>query len=345
MTLDLRDPTTAPRPRLRAFERIGLAVVNDPRDLPFVGLCAEITLGLVPLAALLYVPHLFRWWLAPIYYAIWGLVFLDRYILMLHNTSHRRLFNARFALLNQFIPRVLGPFFGETPDTYFAHHVGMHHVENNLPGDLSSTMPYQRDSLWDFLRYYGRFIAVGIVELTAYFRRLGRRELFRRTLWGELLAWALYGLLAFVDWRATLVVFVVPLFLARFLMMAGNWGQHAFVAASDPGSDYLNSISCINTRYNRRCFNDGYHIGHHVKPTRHWTELPEDLRANVADYARRGALVFDGVDFFQVWLFLMLKRYRALGRRRVHLGDGPAPSLDETVALLRERTRRFAAHP
>ena len=33
----------------------------------------------------------------------------------------------------------------------------MHHVENNLPDDLSSTMRYQRDSFLHFLVYFGRF--------------------------------------------------------------------------------------------------------------------------------------------------------------------------------------------
>ena len=46
--------------------------------------------------------------------------------------------------LNLYIPWLLGPFFGETPETYFVHHVGMHHVEENLEDDLSSTMPYKR---------------------------------------------------------------------------------------------------------------------------------------------------------------------------------------------------------
>ncbi|WP_090601813.1 hypothetical protein [Parapedobacter koreensis] len=42
-------------------------------------------------------------------------------------------------------------FFGHMADTYYAHHVGMHHAENNLKDDKSSTMSYQRDSLKSFL--------------------------------------------------------------------------------------------------------------------------------------------------------------------------------------------------
>jgi len=53
---------------------------------------------------------------------------------------------------------VIGPFFGETPESYFAHHLGMHHAEDNMPSDLSSTMKYQRDSFGDFMKYYSDFI-------------------------------------------------------------------------------------------------------------------------------------------------------------------------------------------
>jgi hypothetical protein len=340
--LELTDPVGAPRP-WRPLERLGLALINDERDLPFFTLSLAITLVMLPFAATFFVPGWFRWWLAPVYLALVAFGYLDRYILMLHNTSHRRMYKASVGFMNHYIPRVLGLFFGETPDTYFTHHVGMHHVEGNLPNDLSTTMPFRRDSLLDFLRYFLRFFCFAVAELPLYFYRRGRRELFRRSLFGELSAYVVYAVALWANWRAALVVLLIPFVATRFLMMAGNWGQHAFVDESDPGSDFLSSCTCINTRYNRRCFNDGYHIGHHVKPTRHWTEMPGDLLASQAEYAQKGALVFEGIDFFGIWLMLMLKQHRALARRVVHLGDGPAPSLDEVEATLRRRLRRFEA--
>jgi fatty acid desaturase len=336
----LTDPTACPPLRPAWLARRALRLIQDPRDLVFVGLSLEITLVLVPLAAALFVPGWFRWWLAPPYLAVVYGVYVDRYILMLHNTSHRRMYKPEHDWLNGYVPRFLGLFFGETPDTYYAHHVGMHHVEGNLEGDLSTTMPYQRDSIVDFLRYFFRFFFLAIIELQLYFWRRNRRGLFLRALGGELVAYALYALLLWINWRATVVVFLIPLVVTRFLMMAGNWGQHAFVSPDDPGNDYVNSITCINTRYNRRAFNDGYHIGHHVKPTRHWTEMPGDFERNRAEYARQGALVFEGIDFFQVWALLMLHRYEALAARLVPLADQPLDRA-QVVALLRERTRRF----
>jgi hypothetical protein len=259
---------------------------------------------------------------------------------MLHNTSHRKLFRSEWSFFNHYIPMVLGPLFGQSPGTYYAHHVGMHHPENNLEDDLSSTMHYQRDSMIDFLRYYGRFMYRGGYDLISYFYAHKRPKLGRQAFFGELSWFVLVGLCLLVSWRATLVVLVVPFVVIRFLMMAGNWGQHAFIDAATPENCYRNSITCINSAYNRRAFNDGYHIGHHLSATRHWTEMPGDFLANRQKYIDERAIVFHTVDFFLVWLLLMLKRYDWLTRYYVSL-DGRQWDRDELVAHLRTRTQRI----
>jgi fatty acid desaturase len=263
---------------------------------------------------------------------------LPTFTLLLHNVSHRPFFKRDSWWMGRLIPWLWGPLFGQTPESYFVHHVGMHHIEGNMEADASSTMPYQRDSALDFLRYAGRFLAIGWVDMTRYFRLRRKRGLLRRFWVGETVWAAIVLALLVLNWRATLVVLVIPCLSIRFLMMAGNWGQHAFIDAADPANPFKNSITCINSAYNRRCFNDGYHIGHHVKMNRHWSEMPEDFARNVDSYVREGAIVFQGLDFFMVWLLLMLKQYRALARRYVNL-TGDARSPEEVIALLKERTR------
>jgi hypothetical protein len=128
-------------------------------------------------------------------------------------------------------------------------------------------------------------------------------------------------------------------------MMCGNWGQHAFVDREAPENCYRNSITCINTAYNRRCFNDGYHIGHHIKQTRHWTEMPEDFSSNIATYAKERAIVFSGIDFFMVWLYLMLGRYNWLAKAYVQLDENNKLSESEIIELLKSRTRWTMPRP
>ncbi len=339
MSIALSDPQFEKVTSPSAFHRWAARLILDERDVPFVRLMVVSTVVMFPLALLLYAK--FHWLLALGYIAVNFFVFVDRYILMLHNTSHRVLFKPKWRFLNHYIPWVLGPIFGETPGSYFAHHVGMHHPENNLPEDLSSTMRFERDNFWHFCRYLFRFLFLGIFELNAYLFRKKRGKIARRFIVGELSFYALVAALMFVNAPATVVVLVVPVIAIRSLMMCGNWGQHAFIDASQPANCYLNSITCINTRYNRRCFNDGYHIGHHIKGNRHWTEMPMDFETNLALYAKEGAIVFEGIDFFQVWFLLMGRRYEKLASHYVSI-DGRKPSRNEIVKLLHERTRPIA---
>ncbi len=337
---DGRAPTRAPS----ALDQRLTRLVKDPRDLPFVYLSWSALLILVPLVIALFVIDPLPWWLPVAYLGILFLGFIDRYTLMLHCTSHRRLYARGLGALNHIVPLVLAPLMGQSPYTYFAHHMGMHHPENNLPEDLSSTMRYRRDSIAGFLHYFGSFMTTGIVRLVAYHARRDHGRLARMALLGEL-GW-LAGVIAlgFVNLTATIIVFVAPLVVMRFMMMAGNWAQHAFIDASDPANPYRNSITSINTRYNRRCFNDGYHIGHHIKANRHWSEMPADFEKNLAQYRAEGAVIFEGVDYFQIWAMLMTKQYKALAKRFVDLSD-KRRSDEEIIAYLRARTEAIKALP
>jgi fatty acid desaturase len=340
--IEVRDKSYSPPVRPGPIDRAILSLLNDPRDLPFAHLILTIAFTLVPAAVYLFWPGRFSWWLAPVYWGVVFFVFLDRFVLMLHNTSHRKLFRRARRALNGVIPWGLGPFLGLTPETYYSHHIAMHHVEGNGRADLSSTEPFQRDSLLHFLAYLGRFFFGVIVELSLYHHRRGRRKMLVRTLVGELTYGVVVAGLFFLSWQAALTVFVVPLVVVRFLMMAGNWGQHAFIDGDDPRCLYRNSITCINTRYNRRAWNDGYHIGHHLKPSLHWSQMPADFTAHVPDYAREGALVFEGLDYFQIWALLMMKCHGVLARHVVAL-DGATRSLEDTIALLKSRLRPVCA--
>ncbi len=323
------------------LDRLLVTLINDERDLPFLYLIAQCIAVAMMGVGLFFVPQQYIWYVAPVYWVVLAFGVLDRFILMLHCTSHRALFKKQHAWMNQIIPWGIGPFMGETPETYFAHHMGMHHPENNLPEDLSSTMKYQRDSFAHWLVYYTDFLFFGLARLVGYHARKGNPKMLMRTVVGELSFLAVALGLCAVNWRASASVFLIPLVIVRLLMMAGNWGQHAFVDASDPGNPYKNSITCINSRYNRRAFNDGYHIHHHVKARTHWTELPTEFRDNIETYGREDAIVFEGVDFFMVWVFLMLGMWETLAKRFVRLPGAPARTDAEAIEFMKSRVKRI----
>lgn len=327
-----------------ATDRFLLRFIRDPRDLPFVYLTLKITFTLWPLAIIMYIPGLnnITWWIAAAAYTFFNnFVFKGPFGLMLHCTSHRQFFKKEYSVMNHYLPWVLGPLFGQTPETYFAHHIGMHHVENNMPEDESSTMDFQRDSLRHFGRYLGRFMIAAVVDLAGYFLRKNRKQLLRRAVRGEVVFFVVCILLCvFVNAPATIAVFLMPLFISRVIMMLGNWAQHAFIDAETPENSYTNSITCINTKYNHKCWNDGYHISHHLKHNMHWTEHPVYFKKTLQEYADNNAIVFDGIHFLHVFAWLMRKRYDLLAKHFVNIGDRFQTD-EEIISFLKERTRRI----
>ncbi|AWM33356.1 fatty acid desaturase family protein [Hymenobacter nivis] len=338
------DPGYTPAVLPSRFHRFARRYVQDERDLPFVYLLLQISLTMLPLAVLLFVPAVVgtAWWMAAgLYFFLGTFYFKGPLGLMMHCITHRPLFKKTHGWLNKYTPWVVGPLFGLTPETYFTHHMGMHHPENNMPDDESSTMFYQRDSALSFLRYWADFLVMGLPRLGAYLRRTRKRTLHRQLLRGEVAYVVAVVALAFVNLPATLAVFVVPVLVTRSVMMLGNWSQHAFIDANTPDNCYTNSVTCINTAYNHKCWNDGYHISHHLRPALHWTDHPANFRQNVDKYAANDAIVFDGIHYLHIFAFLMLKRYDLLAKNFVNLG-GRYGSDADVVALLRARSRRFA---
>lgn len=330
---------------MNAFsESLAARLLHDRRDQPFLILIAKLSFLIVPLAGYLYTLENIPSWLEILYLILIIPVYLGPFVLMLHNSGHRPFLKKEGRLIQPWVDWVLSPLFGQTPFTYRAHHLGMHHVEENLWDDLSSTLPYRRDCATDFAKYAIRFGIFGVPTLIAYLWKKKRMKLFKSALLGEASYFLVVGLLAYANPEATLIVFLIPLVLARFLMIAGNWAQHAFVDPAAPENPYRSSITCIETYYNQRCYNDGYHIGHHLKSSRHWSEMPAEFAENRATYAAEGAIIFTGLDYFAIWVCLMLRRFHFLSGHVVQLGDRPLKR-SELIDLLRARTRPVPQTP
>ncbi len=343
---EITDPVSAKKPQ-GSLDRFFVSLLRDERDLPFVHLTIKITLTLIPLAVLLYIPGIpgWLWWTAAIAYQFFNNVtFKGPYGLMMHCTSHRAWFKQKYQFLNHYLPWVIGPFFGQSFETYYTHHVGMHHPENNMPEDESCTMPFKRDTVSGFAVYLGTFLSVGIINLCSYFVRKKRNRLLYRSVRGELLFFAMCIGLCFINWQATLVVFILPFFTFRIIAMTGNWAQHAFIDPTDPGNAYKNSTTCINTKYNVKCWNDGYHISHHIHPTMHWTEHPTYFKQTLQEYIDNDAVVFDGIHFLHVFIYLIRGRYDLLAKHFVNLG-GRYKSDEEIITMLKSRVEKIDLEP
>lgn len=341
----ITDPQASPAYKGGPLSRWCQKALYDPRDEVFVRLTihriATMTLAMTGLFVALRFAPVPAWVSMLAYFGIWGYL-TPPVILMLHNTMHRPFVRSP-KVLDKAHPFLMSFFFG-VPTGYREHHLGMHHVEDNMQDDLSSTMRYRRDSFLHFLHYFFRFFFFSMAELPAYLKKRRRFAMARRAVYGEFAHDAVIVGALLLDWRWGVMAFVIPYVSCRFMMMAGNWGQHAFVNTHRKNNGLANAITCINSDYNTRCFNDGYHIGHHLKANRHYTELPADLLANREAYAANGALVFQKLDFFLVSILLWTGQWGTLAKNFVRL-DGVVRSDADVIAMLKERVKPVRSWP
>lgn len=298
------------------------SILRDSRDVPLLGAIARATMFAAASVAVFFATHAGRlgaWIVIPYLFALARV--LGPFVLMQHQLMHRKTFTHRYAWIEGWVSHVLNPFFGQSFQSYSAHHVGMHHVEENGEADLSSTLGYRRDSARDFAHYFLRFFFTASFALPRYFGQRRRRKLMRRVLIGELAYFGLFAA-AFV-WNplGAAIVLAIPLLVVRFGMISGNWVQHAFVDPARPAEAAAHSLVCLDTPYNELCFNDGYHIQHHEAPAAHFTELPALFEASRERLMATGAVIFRGLDYFQIWALLMRKAH---GRLATHLDISPA---------------------
>lgn len=341
----LSDPVYIPK-ALNLYDRFCLRFIKDPRDLPFIYLLTVIHLTVVPLSVLLFTPLLigWLWWAAAAgYFYLAQFYFKGRFGLMFHCLCHRKICKPPYQnKFHFYITWIICPLFGHAPEGYYSHHLGMHHVENNTEEDTSSTMYYQRDSFKSFLAYFFNFILRGFKETFEYLYKRKRKKLYTRFTIGEWLYILFCVAMCFVSLKPTLVVFVIPLIFARFVMMLGNWTQHSFIDRAHPEDIYTNSINCINTSYNHLCWNDGYHIIHHLRPGMHYTEMPGEFWKHKDEFARRKAIVFDGIHYLHVFFYLMTRQYPKLAENLVNI-NGMFHSPEQAIQLMKERTKKCEA--
>jgi fatty acid desaturase len=282
-------------------------------------------------------PNYFTWIAAVAYWAIWFFS-AGPYILMLHATVHKNVFSKKYDFLNFYIRNVLSAYYGLTYQSYFAHHLVMHHFENNGRKDKSTTIIYQRDSFRHWLHYLFNFHILGYYHLLKYFIVNKKYSLARKIFANEFVLFLIIIALGFFNLRATLILFIIPLLVTRVALMMGNWGQHAFVDLDDSENPYKYAVTLINTPFNDSCFNDGYHVVHHIQPGLNWTDMPAVFEKNIPTYNEHLAIVFSGLKggFAEVWLNLMLKRYDYLADKMAPIGLGTL-SHEQRIAIMKKR--------
>ena len=147
-------------------------VLNDERDLRLFLTFVQIALWLLLSSAfqltVLPANDMRGLWFMAIHLPITWIVLGQRFILAMHYAAHRALVSPSkcgsliSGALNAFPQVIMSNFYGMPAGTYYVHHCVMHHQANIFfPYDISSTMPYRRDSPVQILTTGGAYLPDG----------------------------------------------------------------------------------------------------------------------------------------------------------------------------------------
>jgi hypothetical protein len=146
------------------------------------------------------------------------------------------------------------------------------------------------------------------------------------------------GELSFIAWIVVLFgvfdvrVFVVPLVRHTLCHDGGQLRARRLHRPSRPAKQLPNSVTSVNANYNRRCHQPHWS---YLKPTRHWTELPEDFAHSIERYVTERAIV--SPESTSSWFGSFLCSSDATGSPNVRCRSAARRRSNERVCLLRTR--------
>ncbi|MET8468651.1 fatty acid desaturase [Streptomyces sp. NPDC006422] len=219
--------------------------------------------------------------------------------------------------LNALLSAVSSANIAQSVQAYHLTHVRNHHRYNNdrkrdgTTADLTSTFRHgSEDEHAPLGRYLARGLAGSAQEWVLTWAMLsrgcavGRREAtllglaarhperraaeLRQIRVDRLALLAFTALLGVLNWQWTLLCYLPAVALAFTLVNIQNYYRHF---GAEPDSRYANSVSHYGRLYNLLTFNDGYHQEHHLRPTTHWSRLPEVAEQYQEEFEQNGRVV------------------------------------------------------
>lgn len=102
-------------------------------------------------------------------------------------------------------------------------------------------------------------------------------------------------------------------------MCAISYLWHAFVEESDPGNQYVNSVTILGGHYN--VWNEDFHVVHHHAPNTHWTDAPAHFESHREQYASVTATIFRDTEEGKLLQWLFERNWDAMAEHFVDLND------------------------
>jgi hypothetical protein len=329
-------PVRQPAKRLASgpVDFLAARVLQDPRDALILHAAIWPSLVLIPSAVVLYM-HEFSVAHAVLHLMLVlgpGNVMFQLVFSSLHQVCHRPrgVFKRPWGIFDRYIPWVTGALIGEIPEIENGH-VWIHHAHvGSLDDHFDFSGHYDRSSWSDFTRFvlHRKLWFQSGIGLVWAFAVRRKWTLMGRTLLGMAAYGTAVAVLATVSPWATLVVFVLPFFTCLWLIAIATWAQHCFVDGAEPDNRFRQAINVLDPH---DMFHEGYHLSHHLKPARHFSEIPTAF--SMERLLAEGTVVLEGLNWAEIWLWLMRQRLDVLAEHVVK----PGWTLEEKRGLLDER--------
>jgi fatty acid desaturase len=190
-----------------------------------------------------------------------------------HNTLHQPMFRSQ--PLNKVMQVVLTLSYGWPVSEYIPGHNKSHHRFVQGRQDVMRTTKVQYRWNWlNFLMFVPR-VAVDVTAGNMEYMRVMRKKRprwFRQFVIETTFCWGVKLVALAVDWRKALLYLFLPHLFAVWGITAVNFLQHD---GTEAGNVVNGSRNFVGRIFNWFTFNNGFHGIHHLKPSLHWSLLPE----------------------------------------------------------------------
>ena len=333
-----------------ATEWVGARVLRDPRDAPFVPHMLWLSLYIPSLFAFTAYQHSingFSWTMFFLYHFLRiGPRF--RFFAHLHVLVHREghdhqgVFRGFFRVFNYWpMQWLVGPFFGQVPNSYGIAHNKIHHRYDNGLDDVHTNLDLDRSQFTSFIIYVPRFFLywIGVSPLAHFILRKEWR-LARKMFLGMLYHTALFT--TFFLWNPTFAIAYLgfPIMEAVIFFAGISYMWHCFVDENDPYNPYVSSVTILKGQDN--IWNEDFHVVHHDALSVHWSLAPKHFEEHRDMYAKYHATIFEDTEEGALLFWMLSGNWDELAKHFVDLNG--KMTVEEKKQLLLARAR-FVIRP
>lgn len=224
----------------------------------------------ITIAALVFMPTN-TWLVIPVVFTLGYFSWICA--VLTHNTIHHPIFVSK--RLNKMMQVVLTLSYGHPVSAFVPGHNLSHHRFMQKPQDVMRTTKI--DTGWNLLNaiVFVPSVALSVYKTDAAFtaKMKEKRPGWYRQLRVEFLALIAVSIaILLIDWQKFLLFFWLPHMIAAFGIIGINYFWHD---GCDEDSEYNHSRNFTGKLFGWLTFNNGYHTIHHMKPSLHWSLLPD----------------------------------------------------------------------